>query len=304
MNYTFHQLSIFIKLVDLKSVTKTAEELHLTQPAVSIQLKNFQDQFTIPLFEIVSRKVFITEFGHEIAAVAERIMEEARSIDYLQDRYEGQLAGTLKIAIVSTAKYVMPYFLSQFLEEHPNVDLKMEVTNKQEVIKSLERNEVDFAMVSVIPKKLKLEKIPLLKNRLFLVGGTTIKLEKELLSFNELQKVPLILREPGSATRAAMEDFLRTIDIRSYKKIELMSNEAVKQAVMAGLGISIMPLLGIKNELDNGSLKILEFKGLPLITEWNVVWLKAKKPSRIATAFTEYLVDNKDSIIAQYFKSY
>jgi DNA-binding transcriptional LysR family regulator len=116
--------------------------------------------------------------------------------------------------------------------------------------------------------------------------------------------VPLILREPGSATRAAMEDFLRTIDIRSYKKIELMSNEAVKQAVMAGLGISIMPLLGIKNELDNGSLKILEFKGLPLITEWNVVWLKAKKPSRIATAFTEYLVENKDSIIAQYFKSY
>jgi DNA-binding transcriptional LysR family regulator len=302
MNYTFHQLSIFIKLVDLKSVTKTAEELHLTQPAVSIQLKNFQDQFTIPLFEIVSRKVFITEFGHEIENVAQRIMEEARSIEYLQNRFEGQLAGTLKIAIVSTAKYVMPYFLSQFLEEHPNVDLKMEVTNKQEVIKSLERNDVDFAMVSVIPKKLKLEKIPLLKNRLFLVGHATVKLERELLSFNELQKAPLILREPGSATRAAMEDFLRTIDIRSYKKIELMSNEAVKQAVMAGLGISIMPLLGIKNELENGSLKILEFKGLPLITEWNVVWLKAKKPSRIATAFTEYLTQNKESIIAQHFQ--
>jgi DNA-binding transcriptional LysR family regulator len=304
MNYTFHQLAIFIKLVDLKSVTKTAEELHLTQPAVSIQLKNFQDQFTIPLFEIVSRKVFITEFGYEIESVAQRIMEEARSIEYLQNRFEGQLAGTLKIAIVSTAKYVMPYFLSQFLEEHPNVDLKMEVTNKQEVVKSLERNEIDFAMVSVIPKKLKLEKIPLLKNRLFLVGGASIKLEKELLSFDELKKVPFILREQGSATRAAMEDFLRTINARSYKKIELMSNEAVKQAVMAGLGISIMPLLGIKNELENGSLKILEFKGLPLTTEWNVVWLKAKKPSRIATAFTEYLLENKDSIIARHFKSH
>lgn len=304
MNYTFHQLSIFIKLVELKSVTKTAEELHLTQPAVSIQLKNFQDQFSIPLYEVISRKVFITEFGMEIAAVATRIMQEAKSINYLQERYQGQLAGTLKIAIVSTAKYVMPYFLSQFLEEHPHVDLKMDVTNKQEVIRSLEENQIDFAMVSVLPEKLQLEKIPLLKNRLYLVAGNSMTLKKEELSLEDLQSLPLILREPGSATRTAMEGFLRSIDVYSYKKIELMSNEAVKQAVVAGLGVSIMPLLGIKNELENGSLKIISFKGLPLETEWNIVWLKAKKPSLIATAFTEYILKNKGSIITRYFKWY
>lgn len=302
MNYTFHQLVIFLRLVELKSVTKTAEELHLTQPAVSIQLKNFQDQFTIPLFEVVSRRVFITEFGNEIAAAAGRIIEEAREIDYLQSRYEGELAGPLKIAIVSTAKYVMPYFLSGFLEKYPQIDFKMEVTNKQEVVKSLEKNEVDFAMVSVLPKKLKLDTIPLLENKLFLVANARFDAATTKVDKTYLESVPMLLREEGSATRGAMEKFLKLKKIESNKKIELMSNEAVKQAVIAGLGISIMPLIGIKNELDNGSLQILNLESLPIITEWNVCWLQAKKQSRIAAAFKAYLNENKESIVERFFK--
>ncbi len=302
MNYTFHQLLIFLRLVELKSVTKTAEELHLTQPAVSIQLKNLQDQFKLPLFEIVSRKVFITEFGQEIATVAQRILDEARSIEYLQDTYDDKLAGSLKIAIVSTAKYVMPYFLSSFLEINPSIDLKMEVSNRQMVIRSLENNEVDFALVSVLPKKLQLYKVPLLHNKLYLIAGKNFENTHDAFHKDQLAHVPLLLREEGSATRNAMERFLNREEIHNFKKIELMSNEAVKQAVIAGLGVSIMPIIGIQDELENGSLKIINHPRLPIITEWNIVWLQAKNQSRIASAFVEHLKSNKESIIKANFK--
>lgn len=149
MNYTLHQLQIFLKVTELKSVTKASEALFLSQPAVSMQLKKFQDQFSIPLTEVVGRQLYITEFGLEIAEAAEKILNEVELINYKTRSQKGQLAGKLKIAIVSTAKYAMPYFLNGFMELHPEVDLVLDVTNKGGVIRSLENNEVDFAMVSI-----------------------------------------------------------------------------------------------------------------------------------------------------------
>lgn len=170
MNYTLNQLQIFLKVVQTKSVTKAAEELCLTQPAVSIQLRNFQDQFDIPLTEVVGRKIYITEFGKEIALAAEQILEKVYEINYKTQAYKGQLFGPLKISIVSTGKYVMPYFLSGFIKQHPAVELKMDVTNKARVIESMEQNEVDFALVSILPTHMNIEKVDLLQNKLFLIG--------------------------------------------------------------------------------------------------------------------------------------
>lgn len=170
MNYTLHQLEIFKKIAETKSVTKASEQLFLTQPAVSIQLKKFQDQFKLPLFEVVGRKLYITEFGDEIAKAASKILEEVEAINYKSSIFEGKLAGKLKIAIVSTAKYVMPYFLSDFIKENSMVDVTMDVTNKMSVIRALENNECDFAMVSTIPKKLNIERIQLMKNILFFIN--------------------------------------------------------------------------------------------------------------------------------------
>jgi len=149
MNYTLHQLKLFLRIVETKSITKTAEELFLTQPAVSIQLKNFQNQFDIPLTEIIGRQLFVTEFGNEIASIAKNILNEVDEIQYKSLAFKDILAGRLRISIVSTGKYVMPFFLSAFLKKYPNVELVMDVTNKQKVIKSLEFNEVDFALISV-----------------------------------------------------------------------------------------------------------------------------------------------------------
>ena len=301
MNCTLHQLEIFKKIAELKSVTKASEQLFLTQPAVSIQLKNFQDQFKIPLFEVVGRKLYITEFGEEIAKTASKILDEVASINYKAATFEGKLAGKIKISIVSTAKYAMPYFLTDFIHKNEMVDLTMDVTNKMTVIRSLENNECDFAMVSTVPKKLNIERIELMKNKLYFVASKKFENPIKGIQIKELNKSLFIFRESGSATRLAMERYLLKHKIEILKKMELTSNEAVKQAVLAGLGISIMPIMGIKNELQNGDLQILEIKDLPIETNWNLIWLKSKNLSLVAKAFKKHITQNKEAIIQKQF---
>ncbi len=301
MNYTLHQLQIFLKIAEIQSITKASEELHLTQPAVSIQLKNFQDQFPIPLTEVVGRRLFITDFGKEIAIAAEKILNEVYAINYKTLAYQGALSGRLKIAVVSTGKYVMPYFLSDFMNTNPGVDLTMDVTNRTAVIRNLEMNEIDFALVSVLPKKLNVDQLELMPNKLFYVANSNFKF-KDLPSKKKLiEMMPLIYREEGSATRNAMENFILKNKFSVRKKMELTSNEAVKQAVLSGLGCSIMPLIGIKNELKNGDLQIIPVKGLPIITTWNLIWLKSKKLSPAAVAILDFLNKEKEAIIQEKF---
>ncbi|PQJ78884.1 LysR family transcriptional regulator [Polaribacter porphyrae] len=304
MNYTLHQLEIFKKIAEVKSVTKASEQLFLTQPAVSIQLKNFQDQFKLPLFEVVGRKLYITEFGEEIAKAAAKILEEVEAINYKSSLFEGELAGKLKISIVSTAKYAMPYFLSGFIKENKMVDVTMDVTNKMSVIRALENNECDFAMVSTIPKKLKIEQIELMKNKMFFVAGKDYKIPKKNVSLKDLNESIFIFRENGSATRLAMEKYLVKHKIEILRKMELTSNEAVKQAVIAGLGISIMPIIGINDALKTGDIQILKIKDLPLETYWNLIWLRSKNLSNVAKAFQQFIINNKEEIIEEQFRKY
>ena len=303
MKYTLNQLQIFLKIVDHKSVTKASEELHLTQPAVSIQLKNFQNQFEIPLTEIVGRKLYVTDFGEEIAEAARRIIDQVNAIDYKTMAYKGELIGKLKISIVSTGKYIMPNFLSEFIRSNKAIQLNMDVTNKSTVINHLEKNDVDFALVSILPDHFQLEKLDLLTNELWLVGNEKLDSTKAK-PHKILENLPLIFREEGSGTRKAMELFLQDKDASVIKKLELTSNETVKQAVIAGLGYSIMPLIGIKNELENEQLYITPVHGLPIKTTWSLVWLKGKNLSPVANAFLEHLKENKKRIVEEKFKWY
>jgi DNA-binding transcriptional LysR family regulator len=301
MNYTLHQLQIFVKISQTKSITKAAEELHLSQPAVSIQLKNFQDQFEIPLTEVIGRKLYISEFGEEIAVAAEKILNEVYAINYKTLAYKGQLAGRLKLSVVSTGKYVMPYFLSGFLQQHNFIELQMDVTNKVKVLESLEKNEVDFALVSVLPDHLAIERIELMENKLYLIGNKDKTFRKKPYQKEMLKELPLIYREEGSATRFVMEQFLEKNKLPVQKKMELTTNEAVKQAVIAGLGYSIMPMIGIRTELKNKELQIIPVEGLPVQSYWNLIWLKNKKLSPLATAYLAYLQRDKKKIIKQFF---
>lgn len=305
MNYTLHQLKIFLTICETESITKAAEILHLTQPAVSIQLKNLQAQFEFPLTEVVRRKLYITDFGVEIAETCKRILNEAEAINQKIQIYKGQISGTLKISVVSTGKYVMPYFLTQFLNENPGVELKMDVTNKYSVVESLEKNQVDFSLVSILPEKTPLSTIDLMANKLYLVGNPDHPdfLEKKQ-PLKYLKGIDLIFREAGSGTRQTLERFFQQKQLQIQKKMELTSNEAVKQAVVAGLGFAIMPLIGIKNELQNGDLRIIPMDDFPLTSTWQLTWPTSKKHSPAAKAFLDFVEKNKDEIIQKHFYWY
>lgn len=304
MNYTLNQLQIFLKITQTLSVTKAAEELHLTQPAVSIQLRNFQDQFDIPLTEVVGRKIYITDFGKEIAEAAQQIIDQVHTINHKTLQFKGQLSGRLKLSVVSTGKYVMPYFLTDFINQNSGIELLMDVTNKSRVVESLVNNEVDFSLVSVLPDSPVVEKLDLLQNKLYLVGNNERKFKKVPYSKALIKELPLIYREKGSGTRQTMEVFFERNKIEVTKKMELTSNEAIKQSVIAGLGYSIMPLIGIKNELRDGDLQIVSVNGLPIKTVWRLIWLKGKKHSPVAASFLNYIKKEKSTIVARHFEWY
>ena len=302
MHYTLHQLQVFLKVAQLKSITKASEELHMTQPAVSIQIKNFQDQFDIPLTEVVGRQLYITDFGKEIVVMAERIINEVYAINYKTMAYKGHLSGRLKISSVSTGKYIIPYFLSGFMKKQDGIELMLDVTNKSKVITSLENNEVDFALVSVLPDKLQVDKIDLMPNKLYVIGNMDTKFKKGSYDKKIFDELPMIFREEGSGTRVAMERFIAKNKLPVHKKMELTSNEAVKQAVVSGLGYSIMPLIGLKNELLNKDLQIVNVKGFPIKTIWHLIWLKHKKHSPVAEAYLNYIKTEKEKIIKEKFE--
>ena len=301
MKYTLHQLQVFAKVVQNKSITKAAEELFLTQPGVSIQLKNFQDQFDIPLTEVIGRQLYITDFGKQIAELAEQILKQVEEIDNRTSAFKGKLFGRLKIAIVSTGKYVMPYFLSDFINENPAIQLTMDVTNKATVIKAMENNEADFGLVSVLPDKLIVNEELLLDNKLFLIGDFRSKSKINGENIELLEHLPMIYREEGSATRFVMERFLGEKKINLKKRLELTSNEAVKQAVIAGLGYSVMPLIGIRNEILNGELKIIPMSEFPIKSSWRLIWLKNKKLPPVALSYLDHVQKHKLEIIKKHF---
>ena len=302
MNYTLHQLRIYLKVTETLSITKAAEQLNLTQPAVSIQLKNFQDQFDYPLIEIIHKKLHITGLGKEIALAAESIINEIDNINYRSQNYKNKLAGHLKIAIVSTGKYIMPYFLAGFLKKHSAVDLTMDVTNNSQVKSSLLQYEIDFALVADMPENIQVEQLDLFDNDLYLVGNSEAK--NEVKTNKDIMDMAFIFREEGSGTRSEMERFIANNKIKIKKKIELTSNEAVKQAVIAGLGYSIMPLIGIRKEIKSGLIKIIPMKGLPIQTKWRLIWLKEKRLSPIASSYLSYLTLEKSSITKQFITSF
>lgn len=302
MNYTLNQLRVFLKVVQTLSITKAAKELHLTQPAVSIQLKNFQNQFDIPLTEVINRRIYVTDFGSEIADAAEKILSEVHAINFKLHAYKGQLTGKLKISVVSTGGYIAPYFIVGFIKKHQGVELLLDVTNKAQVVGSLERNAVDFSLVSVLPENMGVEKVELMPNKLFVVGNYDETFSNKEHNKRIFEDIPLIYREQGSGTRQVMENFIGKNRLPVKKKMELTSNEAVKQALIAGLGYSIMPLIGIRNELENNQLQIVKVKGFPIKSTWKLIWLKDKRHSPVAEAFLDYIKKEKQNIIHEKFE--
>jgi DNA-binding transcriptional LysR family regulator len=302
MNITLNQLRVFRVIAEKKSITKAAEELNMTQPAVSIQLKKMQDQFDIPLTEMINRKVFVTNFGLEVCRMAERVMAEMEDIRDKAAAHKGILAGKLSVSVVSTGKYILPHFLSGFLQSNPAVELRVDVTNRTRVIESLEENEVDFSLVSVPPSRLQVMEEMIMPNRWYLVAPKNYPLpDRRRLDKSVFARIPLIFREEGSGTRYIMQQYFKQAGIVPHISLELASDEAVKQAVIAGLGLSILSILTLKNELKQKEVKIVPVRGLPLKSSWRLIWLKRKKASLIAQAYLDYIRREKVAIFREKF---
>ena len=300
MHYTLHQLRIFLKVHEYQSITKAAEELHLTQPAISIQLKRLQEQFDLPLTEVIGRKLYTTSFGQEIAQHAQRILEEADSLKYTIDQFKGLISGKLSFSVVSTGKYVIPYFLKPFMDAHPGIDISIDVSNKNKVVEGLQRNESDFSLVSVIPEGMDVHTLELTENRSYLVGSEDFL--EQIRQPSDLENVTLLFREEGSATRKAMEKYLFDHQIKVGKSMELVSNEAIKQAIIAGIGLSIVPLIGLRTALQFERIRIYPLKGLPMVTTWNLVYSKGKSMSPAHQALLEFLRNHRVDISEKHFR--
>lgn len=299
MNFTLHQLKIFQVVVRLKSITKAAEVLNMTQPAVSIQLRNLQDQFEIPLTEVIGRQLYITDFGMELAGISEKILVDVDTVQHKMRAYKGILSGTLRIAGVSTGKYIMPYFLSDFMHQYSEIDLVLDIANRSKVIERLEKNEIDFALVSVVPTQLDFFEEILMPNKLLFVRSDETPWHPE--HDSDFTNMPLIHREAGSGTRITLDKYFEELNVTPKIRLTLTSSEAAKQAVLAGLGVSALSVFSLKNELEKGAVRLIPLAGFPLQSEWRLIWLKSKRLSPVCKAYLDFIRTYKNSIFEQHF---
>ena len=302
MNITLHQLKAFQAIAKFQSITKAAEAMSMTQPAVSIQLKNLQEQFEVPLTEIIGKRIHITEFGQELVDTADRIFGELGQIEEKMLELKGLLGGKIRISAVSTGKYIIPYLMADFMKIHPHVEISLEVSNRYKVLAHLQENSTDLALVSLWPDELDLESIQLAENKWHLACSPEKK-ETYTAAIKEgkWEKVPFLVREKGSGTRTMMEKFFQERDIHVESNLELATNEAVKQAVMAGLGASLLSNFSMAQELKEGRISILELPGLPLKADWKLIWLKQKKHSPAVKAFIRWLSENRKKVLSTHF---
>lgn len=302
MNITLHQLKAFQAVAKYQSITKAAEAMNMTQPAVSIQLKNLQEHFSVPLTEIIGKKIHITEFGQELVDTADRIFTEMNNIETKMLELKGLLGGKIKISSVSTGKYIIPYLMSDFMKIHPHVDISLEVSNRYNVLAHLQENSTDLALVSIWPDDLDLESISIAENNWYLACAyDKFDFFKKEIELGNWPKIPMILREKGSGTRTMMEKFFSDRDIHVESKMELATNEAVKQAVMAGLGASVLSNFSMTQELKDKRLAIIPYPGFPIKADWRLIWLKQKKHPPAVKAFIRWLGENKTEIFKDHF---
>lgn len=297
-NVTLRQMRVFTAVARSRSFTRAARELHLTQPAVSQQIKLLEEQAGLPLFEHIGRTIHITAAGAELLRYATQITDLLREAAEALAAMRGLKRGVLKLGAVSTAKYFAPSLLSAFAPAYPEVTIRFVVANREEMIKLLAANEIDLVIMGRPPRELETIAVPFAKHPLVIIASPTHPLaRKRRIPLQQLAGENFVIREEGSGTRAAMEHVFRGHGVAYRASMEVSSNETIKQAVMAGMGLSFISQHTITLELATGKLVMLNVTGLPVVRDWFVIHLRDKKLSPIAAAFRAFLLDNGASIM-------
>jgi len=300
MHLTLRQLQCFSAVAKHLSYTRAAEELHLTQPAVSMQIRQLEQQAGLALTEQLGKQVYLTEAGEEVYRYAKSILSQVDEMDDVLDKLKGFSGGRLRIAAISSANYFAPKLLGTFQQRYPDVSVSMDVTNQSAVVKQVIDNEVDMAIMGQPPDHAHLEATPFMDNPLIIVAEPGHRLaSRKRIALKDLEKEVFLTREPGSGTRGAMRRFFREQKLKLTTGIEMGSLSGIKQGVQAGLGLGLLPKGAVEVELMLGRLVELKIKGLPIPRHWYAVMRKGKRLSVAAEEFRKLLTDEAVELLAR-----
>lgn len=301
-NATFRQLRVFSEVARQLSFVRAAENLHLTPPAVTMQIKELESQVGMPLFERNGKKVSLTTTGEYMVVYARKILALLKDAEDASARLQRAEIGLLTVGMVSTAKYFMMRLLADFRERRAGVDIRICTGNREQLVRMLLNNEVDIAVMGQPPTELQTRAEPFAAHpHVFVASSNHPLAQREKLSAEDLRPYEFIVREQGSGTRAAMHKFFSDRKVEPRLQSQVNSNETLKQAVMAGLGLGFVSLHTIGSELDHGQIAILDVQGAPVFRVWNMVHTLSKVLSPAAEAFRYEVLERGEQLLAEKF---
>ncbi len=300
MNLTFRQLKVFEAVARHLSYTKAAQELHLTQPAVSMQVKQLESNVGLALFEQMGKRVYLTEAGREMFHYCRVIATQLEEAEEVIEQLKGMRRGHLQVSVATTANHFATRLLAEFVKRNEGVTFSLDVTNRKSLLEQLANNERDLVIMGRPPGNADWVAEPFMENPLVVVASSDHHLVgQKHIPLARLEQEVFVTREPGSGTRIAMERFFEEKGVRLNLQMEMTSNEAIKQAVEAGLGLGLVSIHTLELELETGRLVILDVEDFPILRHWYVVYRKGKRLAPIAQAFREFVHDEARSLLGR-----
>ena len=292
MNITFRQLRLLLALADTGSVSGAARAMHVTQPTASMQLKEIAQSVGLPLYEVVGKKIYLTNVGKELEATARTVAQAWEAFEQNLDALKGLSRGKLRVAVVSTAKYFMPRLLGSFCTKHPAIEVSLEILNRDGVVSRLRENLDDLYIMSMPPTNIDLGDEVFMPNPIVVIAQSSDALiKRSAVSLSDLAQRRFILREKGSGTRMACDQFFRKMRFRPDVRLELGSNEAIKESVAGGLGVGVVSRHALHRLSGEHGVRVIDVEGFPLPSAWHIVHPASKKLSPLALAFKQHLLN-------------
>lgn len=300
---TLRQLKVFESVARNLSFTRAAEELHLTQPTVSIQLKQLGEIVGLPLLEQIGKRIHLTDAGRELLVVCQNIFEGLSRFEMLVSDMKGVKAGKLRLAVITTAKYFVPRLLGLFCQRYPGIEVSLKVANREQVLQRMADNQDDLYVLGQPPEHMEIKLDPFLENPLAVLASSSHPLAAEKnITLQRLVEEPFLMREPGSGTRLATERFFGERGLKLKVRMELGDNEAIKLAVAGGLGIAVLSAHAMALERAGGELVFLDVEGFPIRRHWYMAYPKDKHPSVVALAFIDFLHEKSKLLGESYLR--
>lgn len=295
---SLRQIQVFESVARNLSFTRAAEELHLTQPTVSAQVKSLADSIELPLYEQIGRQIYLTEVGEAVASSCRDIINTFYNLEIKLDDFRGMKRGRLRVAVMTTAKYFMPLALGEFIKKYPDIELSLTICNRAEVFKRIDENLDDLYILGRLPpSNMDMEVVPFTSNPLVIIAHRDHPLVGTKVTLERLAEEPFIMREEGSGVRSTVEKAFRDKDLDVNVRLTMEDNEAIKHCIVGNLGVACVSKHTLSLEKEHGPIVELDVEGFPIDTSWNIVYPAGKELSVIANEFLEFLKEKGSEYI-------